>query len=251
MIYLVEHFFSIQGEGRYCGVPSIFLRFGGCNLRCPGFGETWQKGKRVLGCDTVRAVYTQLFKEEWQTIGSADAIDAIVASYTKDLPYRPDVVITGGEPMLYADDPIFAEALEGMVKAGLRVTVETNATIAPDFDRFPVYQELVYAMAVKLSNSGEPLTKRVVPAAIAALAKRGRDSFFKFTLDRAVIERDAKAQIDAITSGCGNEIFCMPLGESIQKLHANAQSVVAFCLRHGYRYSDRLHVRLWNREEKR
>ncbi len=251
MIYLVEHFFSIQGEGRYSGVPSIFLRFGGCNLRCPGFGETIKDGEVIPGCDTVRAVYGSHFKQTWRTIESADEIEAIIASYIKDLGYRPDIVLTGGEPMIYANDPIFNEALGRIVEAGFRVTIETNATIAPDFVRHPFYSDVIFAMAVKLSNSGEPYEKRVIPEAIHALATRGRDPFFKFTLDRAIVEDGAHEQIEGITEGLENEVYCMPLGDSIDKLQMHAPAVVDFCLRHGYHYSDRLHVRLWNREEKR
>ena len=251
MIYLVEHFFSIQGEGRYSGVPSIFLRFGGCNLRCPGFGETIKNGVAIPGCDTVRAVYGSHFKQTWRAIKSADEIDAVIASYTKELDYRPDIVITGGEPMVNSHDPVFNEAVAHMVEEGFRVTMETNATIAPDFVRHPFYADIVFAMAVKLSNSGEPYEKRIVPDAIHALATQGCEPFFKFTLDREIVGVDARDQIEAIRAGLENEVYCMPLGESIDRLQNHAPAVVDFCLTYGYRYSDRLHVRLWNREEKR
>ena len=70
MIYLVEHFYSIQGEGKYLGTPSLFFRFGGCNMKCEGFGctETSPKGVDVLGCDTVYAVDKKHFGSTWQEI---------------------------------------------------------------------------------------------------------------------------------------------------------------------------------------
>jgi len=250
-LYLVEHFFSIQGEGRECGTPSVFLRFGGCNLRCPGFGRHEAGGKTVYGCDTVRAVYGALYRKRWHPVAKADEIEDIVAGHESEAGYRPDIVITGGEPMIYCANPVFNAMLESFISGGYRVTIETNATIAPLFEKHPFYREVIFAMAVKLSNSGEPANRRVVPDAIRALALGAGGSFFKFTLDASLAKNGAAEQIEQICAGYGNEIFCMPLGSDEKELNANAPAVAEFCLKHGYRYSDRLHVRLWNREERR
>ncbi len=250
-LYLVEHFFSIQGEGRYCGVPSVFLRFGGCNLRCPGFGRREVDGKMVYGCDTIRAVYGGLYRKSWHRVAKAQQIESIVAEYESSVAYRPDIVITGGEPMIYASNPVFNSMLEKFVDAGYRVTIETNATIAPSFSEHPFYSRVIFAMAVKLSGSGEPKSRRVVPEAIEALASKGRDSFFKFTLNTALTKKGGAEEIAEICDGYGNEVYCMPLGGDERELSANAAAVAEFCLKNGYRYSDRLHVRLWNREERR
>jgi len=248
MVYLVEHFFSIQGEGRHVGVPSIFLRFGGCNLRCPGFGVYEIDGERVAGCDTLRAVDSKRFKKGWQIFERAGDLVAIVRGYVEKAGYRPHAVITGGEPMIYREDPAFYGLVGWLVREGFEVTIETNATLAPDFERLGYYEGVTFAMAVKLANSGEPLSKRVVPSAIMQLATRGRDSFFKFTVDPALTYKE---EIEEIVAGFGNEVYCMPLGDNATQLAQNAPAVAAFCLEKGYRYSDRLHVRLWNREEKR
>ncbi|WP_457595943.1 7-carboxy-7-deazaguanine synthase QueE [Hydrogenimonas sp.] len=248
-LYLVEDFFSIQGEGRHVGVPSIFLRFGGCNLRCPGFGTHEIDGERVEGCDTLRAVDVKRFKKSWHRYQRATELIAIVRAYVENAGYRPHVVLTGGEPMIYHDHPAFYGLVGWLVREGFVVTIETNATIAPDFDRYRAYGGVTFAMAVKLSNSGERVGKRVVHSAIMALASRGKDSFFKFTLDpRCDTNAD---EIAEIVEGYPNEIYCMPLGENGEELAANAPAVAEFCLHHGYRYSDRLHVRLWNRQERR
>ncbi|WP_456451959.1 7-carboxy-7-deazaguanine synthase QueE [Hydrogenimonas sp.] len=249
MVYLVEDFFSIQGEGRHVGVPSVFLRFGGCNLRCPGFGSYEIDEEIVAGCDTLRAVDKKRFRKIWQPVERATDLIAIVERYLEPLDYRPHVVLTGGEPMLYHDDPAFYGLVGWLVREGFEVTIETNATIAPDFDRYRWYEGVTFAMAVKLSNSGEPMGKRVKMAAIMALATRGKDSFFKFTLDPFATTN--AGEIREIVEGFANEIYCMPLGDDVAQLQKNALLVAEFCLEHGYRYSDRLHVRLWNREEKR
>ncbi len=250
-LYLVEHFFSIQGEGRFAGVPSIFLRFGGCNLRCPGFGNFEVGGRSVAGCDTIRAVYSGLYRKTWHPVRELRELEEIIFEYEDRLSYMPDVVITGGEPMVYADHPIFNALLKRLVEGGYRVTVESNATIAPSLKERPFYSEITFAMAVKLSNSKEPKAKRVVHEAIEVLANETKESFFKFTLDRKLAEGSGAEEIAQIVQRYDNEVYCMPLGSSEKEIGENAPSVADFCLENGYRYSDRLHVRLWNREEKR
>jgi len=251
MIYLVEHFFSVQGEGRFMGSPSIFLRFGGCNLRCPGFGEFWYKGKPILGCDTIRATNQKLFCNSWEEVTDSEYLIKIIENYLKDISFRPDIVLTGGEPMIHSKNRIFYEMVEWLAESNFCITIETNSTIAPSFDEFPAYKNVTFAMAVKLSNSKEPRERRLVPDVINRLATMGKDSFFKFTVDKELIKKDAHSQIEEICKGFTNEIYCMPLGDNIIDLQSNALAVAEFCLKHGYNYSDRLHVRLWNREEKR
>jgi len=251
LIYLVEHFFSIQGEGRHSGVPSIFIRFGGCNLRCPGFGTYTFDEICVRGCDTIRAVDRKRFKSRWQEIVTSETLIAIIRRYLEPIDYRPHVVITGGEPMLYADNPIFYGFIRWLADERFHITIETNATLAPSFEKFPAYNEVTFVMAVKLSNSGEPKKKRLVPDAIQRLAEEGKHSFFKFTLDRALIDKDAASQIKEICAAYHNDVYCMPLGETLEAVQNHAAAVAEFCLRQGYIYSDRLHVRLWNRQEKR
>lgn len=109
MIYLVEHFYSVQGEGKYTGTPSLFLRFGGCNMKCEGFGckETTSDGTEVLGCDTVYAVNKEHFLDTWKQITTTQELLNILELY--ELPESVDVVFTGGEPLLYANDEIFVE----------------------------------------------------------------------------------------------------------------------------------------------
>ncbi|WP_201352398.1 7-carboxy-7-deazaguanine synthase QueE [Hydrogenimonas urashimensis] len=251
MIYLVEHFFSIQGEGRYAGVPSVFLRFGGCNLRCPGYGSYEVDGKILFGCDTVRAVHEKYFASAWQQIGEAESVIEILDRYVEEAGYVPDLVLTGGEPMLYAENPIFYEIVSHALEKGMRVTMETNATLAPDFEKFPAYRRIVFAMAVKLSDSKEPEKRRIVPEAIDALARNGRESFFKFTISARLANREGMEEIEAIAGRYENEIFCMPRGENIALLREHAEKVALFCMKYGYRYTDRLHIRLWNTEERR
>ncbi len=251
-MYLVEHFYSIQGEGKFIGTPSIFFRFGGCNLKCPNFGEYFIKGKKVFGCDSVRAVNKRLFEEDWQKITTKVELIEILNDHLENLEFRPHIVLTGGEPLLYWNEEPFYGFVEFLVEKGFVVTIETNATIEIDFENYPAYKDVIFAMAVKLSNSGEPYERRINKEAIRAIAKNTGYSFFKFTLDRGVIEFDAYEQIvDIVGDYPEIEVFCMPLGDRVEVLRKHDKAVAEFCMIHGFIYSDRLQVRLWNRERRR
>jgi organic radical activating enzyme len=247
MLYLVEHFYSIQGEGRYTGTPSLFFRFGGCNMRCEGFGcsEKAPDGIMVSGCDTVYAVDKKHFGFNWQSIYDSGELISIMDSYV--LPKNVDVVITGGEPLIYADNPVFVDFLKYLVKNHHRVTFETNGAAPVDFVKYPVFAECIYALSVKLSNSAEPYEKRVKPEVFANIAKNAKESFFKFTVDAGHIGSGLEAEIGKIIEYVpGEPVYCMPLGGTKAEVEANTEAVVEFCKRKGYIYSDRLHIRIWD-----
>ena len=248
MFWLSERFFSVQGEGRYAGVPSYFLRTGGCNLRCPGFGTEYKVyGEARLGCDTWFASDRAL-GERWEAVeSSAGLLDELDREF-KIIGYRPHVVITGGEPMIYASDQTFYKVVAGLVERGIKITFETNGTMEIDFGSFPAYESCVFSLSVKLSNSGEPLQRRLKPAALKKIAAHSREYFLKFTIDREIIEsRKAWEEITAVRSLLPEaEIFCMPVGESRFAIGNNDQAVFDFCIRHNLRYSDRLHIRIFD-----
>lgn len=252
MVYLVEHFYSIQGEGKFVGTPSIFFRFGGCNLKCPAFGEYFVKGKIVYGCDTIRAVKREFFQNEWKEIKDKKELIDILKDYLENIDFKPHIVITGGEPLIYAKERAFYEFIKYLINEDFIVTIETNTTIEIDFDKYPAYSDVIFAMAVKLSNSGDPYEKRVNKKAIKAVIENTKFSFFKFTLDRGLIETRAFDEIvDIVEPYPEVEIFCMPLGDKPEILKKHDKAVAEFCLVYGFIYSDRLHVRLWNREKRR
>ena len=226
LLPISEIFYSIQGEGKYAGKPSVFLRVGGCNLTCHGFSEK--------GCDSYYAV-DKSYKNEWKKL----SIEEIKNEISRYLEFTPHLVITGGEPTLYYEKlyPLI-EWFDG------EITIETNATIFIDFEKYPLYKNVTFAMSVKLSNSGEEYKKRVNKKSIVNIAKNAKKSFFKF-----VIDRNLKSEIEYIIEGNKLEIFCMPLGATKEELEKNAPFVFDFCLKNGYSYSDRIHIRLFGKKK--
>ncbi len=250
MLYLVEHFYSIQGEGKYTGVPSVFFRFGGCNMKCEGFGciEKAPDGSEVLGCDTVYAVNKEYFSYNWIPIKDSKELLNILDLY--ELPHAVDIVLTGGEPLIYANDEIFVKFLEKLTQNGHQITFETNGSIAVDFKKFPVYKECIFALSVKLSNSNEKFEKRVKGDVIYSIASNAKEAFFKFSVDEESINLGLEDEIETIISHSPKtKVYCMPLGGSKEEVEANSEPLVEFCKAKGYNFSDRLHIRIWDKNK--
>ncbi|CAD7288644.1 7-carboxy-7-deazaguanine synthase QueE [Campylobacter suis] len=242
---LVESFLSIQGEGKYQGRLAVFLRFFGCNLRCEGFGVSAispKTGERIVGCDTIRAVSSHF---DAPAIKNANELILIVRNLEANLAQKPIVVITGGEPLLHYKEPVFLEFLEQILLTN-DVHFETNGTILVDFEKFPLYKKCYFAISVKLENSAESEQKRINAVALNAIKAHAKDSFYKFVL---CAKDSEKTQIDKILAICKNEVWCMPMGADKNELVKNAISVANFAIKHGYNYSERVHIRLWDKKE--
>ena len=247
MFYLTEQFFSIQGEGKYAGTPSYFLRTGGCNLSCPGFGAKYEvDGKTKQGCDTYFAV-DGAFAKQWQKVEESASLVHQLQHEFETIGYLPDVVITGGEPLMYHADSVFYGVITWLVEKGVRVTFETNGTIEINFEAYPAYRDCVFALSLKLANSGEPREKRIKPQALKNIQANTKESFLKFTIDRALVDTTAFEEIDEIRAMLPElDIYCMPVGESRDTIWRNDKAVFEFCMKHNFHYSDRLHIRVFD-----
>nr|WP_297998124.1 7-carboxy-7-deazaguanine synthase QueE [uncultured Campylobacter sp.] len=169
-----------------------------------------------------------------------------VSPQSAKLHQKPIVVITGGEPLLHHKEALFYEFVCELLARGHAVHFETNGTILVDFEKFPVYKSCVFAVSPKLSNSAEPRERRLNFAALRSLKQNAKDSFYKFVISP---EFDAQPEIREILAVCGGEVYCMPRGADRRELESGAQFCVDFCLKNGYNYSDRLHIRIWGEKD--
>lgn len=215
---IAEIFYSVQGEGTLVGVPSVFVRTSGCNLRCE-----W--------CDTP---YTS-----WNPEGREMTIDAILAE-VRGHP-AAHVVVTGGEPMIA---PGVVELTE---RLGLHVTVETAGTVYQ-----PVKCDLM-SISAKLANStpkGQWAAQhdrlRYQPDVLKRLIS-GYDYQLKFVV--AAPEDLTEIEVMLKETGADRKrVVLMAEGIDAGKLHERALWLVELCKREGFRYSPRLHIDLFGNQ---
>jgi len=235
---------TIQGEGKCTGNPSVFVRFGKCNMQCPGFEVEYEtpSGIKKCSCDSFYAS-DSAFRDEWKKYAKAKEL---IEEVSKILPkYKVDIVITGGEPLLYWKDIEFQKFLKYYVENGFKVTIETNASINITLEE-KWHKELLFSMSVKLSNSGEKLSKRLNINTLTNIINRSKESYLKFVVDKELIQ-NATQEIDDILQHIPTcEVYLMPLGDTSEIIDENALAVIELALEKGYKYSDRLHIRVWN-----
>ncbi len=244
---------TLQGEGLRMGVPSIFIRTGGCNFTCAGFGCSAISpidGSEIMGCDSIHAVSAKHFKQTWDYYDTAsELVEAILVHYNirpEGHSEKPDLVFTGGEPLIHHSDPAMIGALEYFISRGHKVYFETNGTQFIDFEKYSIYKEVSFSISVKMSTSGEEKSKRWKPEVVNQYLRHTEGSYFKFVLSKKSIKKESNEVLEFLnqvpTFGI---VYCMPLGETAEEVELNAKHVYEFSAKHGFRYSDRLHIRIY------
>ena len=277
-IKIAELFYSVQGEGRYMGVPSVFLRTFGCNFKCAGFGmpkgelstEVEAIANRITefkkyeelplvstGCDSY-ASWDPRFKDLSPMLTS----DAIAERICEILPFNgwreEHLVITGGEPLL-GWQRAYPELLEHPKMQGLReLTFETNGTqkLSKEFKDYlrlwgmeeRGYHKLTFSVSAKLSCSGEERHEAIRPDIVCEYQEVGY-TYLKFVI---ATEEDAEEALETLdiyrAEGFDGPCYLMPVGgvESVYTL--NNRRVAELAMQNGLRYSDRLQVPLFKNE---
>lgn len=221
-----ELFYSVQGEGLLAGVPSVFVRTSGCNLRC-----RW--------CDTPYA--------SSEPEGEQQTVEEVVAR-VREYPAR-HVVLTGGEPMLAKG----IEDLAGMLKeAGYHVTIETAGTIEPD----GIACDLA-SLSPKLADStpdaeqfGEGWSKRHEESRIQQEVLNAwavaYSCQFKFVVSDSGDMEEIEKILEAVTPRPEpGRVLLMPEGTDSATLQERSQIVAELCKETGYRFCPRLHIELY------
>ena len=272
-----EIFYSAQGEGRFVGVPSVFLRTFGCNFTCSGFGcapgvrstEADEVAKNVhlysdfnslplvnTGCDSYASWHPE-FKHLSPVYETGEVIDRMLAltpnhHWQQDNGNDVHLVITGGEPLLgwqrMYEELLSADRMQDLAN----LTFETNGTqtIQPRFADFleewnTVEREITFSISPKLSASGEAWSDAICPNTVLSYQDYGT-AYLKFVVDseRHFDEVDqAVSEYRAV--GFTGKVYVMPQGGVVTPYAENRVKVADWALTRGYNYSPRLHVDLW------
>lgn len=270
-----EIFRSVQGEGRYAGVPSLFLRFWGCNFQCRGFRDPTRQIPAIAahkarslaevpvaeaGCDTEYAwapVFRHLSKLDTAT-AMADRLMALApAFHDPGTETWTHLVLTGGEPMLSQVAIVdVLEVLEQRDNLPRFVTIETNATQAPrdTFARFlesrygSEHREWLWSASPKLRLSGEGWDQAIRPEVLAACNALSPAGQLKYVVDGSDEAWDdvARATSTFRAAGIEWEVMIMPVGATLDRLNETQAAICEGAIERGYRFTPRLHVWLFD-----
>lgn len=219
-LWIAETFVSIQGEGVLAGTPSLFIRTSGCNLRCHF-------------CDTPYS--------SWQAAGEPRTIASLLSALERHSRVA-HAVVTGGEPLIAKGIEALVAALKGR---GLHVTVETAGT------RFIDLPVDLWSISPKLASSAPPAdsgwrerheAERVRDDAIVAMMRRPHQ--LKFVAGQPADLDEIEAWVARVGADA-RDVMVMPEGTSVEAIDAVASWLVPALIERGWRYCDRLHIRLF------
>lgn len=279
-IKIAELFYSIQGEGRYMGVPSVFLRTFGCNFKCAGFGmprgEVSHEATDIAATHTMITPFTKYedlplvstgcdsyasWHPDFKDLSPMLTSEAITDRIMEIIPHNEwkdeHLVITGGEPLL-GWQRAYPDLLNNPKMRDLKeITFETNGTqkLTPEFKEYLTdwafgsdEREITFSVSAKLPASGEKWEEAICPEVVCEYEQVGT-AYLKFVVATEEDIADAECAVGAFRdAGFEGHVYLMPVGgvESVYTL--NAKNVAVAAMNRGWRYSDRLQVPLFKNE---
>ena len=277
-IKVAELFYSIQGEGRFMGVPSVFLRTFGCNFKCAGFGmpkgELSEEANNIVpdrytnyrdlplvstGCDSY-ASWDVRFKHLSPLLSVDSIADTIVDLLPNKKWQDEHLVITGGEPLL-GWQRSYPDLLNHTSMDSLKeITFETNGTqkLTDEFKQYlhtwkyhsdkDFWREVTFSVSAKLPCSGESWEDAIKPDIVLEYEDYGH-TYLKFVIATEEDLKDAERAVEEYrNAGFTGHVYLMPVGGVERVYHLNNRSVADMAMRKGWRYSDRLQVPLFKNE---
>lgn len=235
-----EIFSTVQGEGRFVGRPSVFIRSSLCNLQCNWCDTdyTWNwEGTPFTHERDAEAGYRKYRQEEQILDWSIEQVADRAAGFGCG-----NFVFTGGEPLLHESDWVsLMKELASRSESPVQFEIETNGTRRPGKAFLDQISHL--NVSPKLANSGMKREQRIREEILIELAGTAKADF-KFVADT----EDDLGEILEIVALAGlpaDRVFLMPRGTTVEAIDARSAWVVGQCQAHGFRFSDRLHVRLF------
>lgn len=279
MLKVSEIFSSIQGEGRFVGVPSVFLRTFGCSLTCPGFGmprgEATQEIENVInilpsiekfedlplvstGCDSYASWHPK-FKHLSPKLSNdelEERINALIpgGEWTGS-GQEFHLVFTGGEPLMAGWQKFYIDLLTRFVEKGLRdITFETNGTRAVS-DELIAYLNseprlhVTWSVSPKLTVSGHATEETLFPEVLQSFNKVNNSYLYCKYVVRDLVDMDEVKLFQDSYKAAGvtvNSVYLMPEGGVVNERQTLTERVVAdLAIEKGYRYTPRLHLNIY------
>lgn len=279
-IKVSELFYSIQGEGRYMGVPSVFLRTFGCNFTCDGFGMP--RGEKTNERHAINAKLYKSYRDlplvstgcdsyaswdpRFKNLSPLLSVDSIAKAITDILPYKEwreeHLVITGGEPLLGWQKQYPTLLSHPLMRNLKEITFETNGTqkLKQEFADYLYewsegdpwntrsYDSITFSVSAKLPASGEKWEEAIIPENILQYQEVGH-VYLKFVVaTEKDIEDAERAEEEFRRAGFSGNTYIMPVGGVDSVYNLNAKNVALAAMKRGWRYSDRLQVPLFKNE---
>lgn len=270
----VRRFGVTQGEGKFLGIRSVFIRTFGCSLTCPSFGlEHGQRTEEPMdiaksihlyaniselpaakyGCDSYFSVYPQ-----FKNLSPKLDVDALAEMTIQaaggtffDNPASPiHLILTGGEPMMIGWQKQYGELIQAIRRRDpnpgvMNVTIETNGTYRLASNSFLSDVNLTWSVSPKLTASGHTHSEAIHPEVVATYFHRSSDLYLKYVV-QSVNDFD---EVDEVTKqfeeACGSrlQVFIMPEGATVEEYNKHSTvELVAEAVKRGYNITPRLQV---------
>ena len=247
-------FYTLEGEGRFIGHPSVFMRMSMCNLTCIGF----KSADAPFGCDSYVS-WSKKNKMSYEEIAQYFEKN----DYHNRLRDGALLKLTGGEPFIQQKNLIefvkfimarwdFANfsrtlTIEDVNRPQLYIDFETNGTIMPDPEWFRIGATVTFTTSPKLTSNGDPVEKRYKPEVLRFLAEQ--NACFKFVVQKEEdVTEILEKYVNEPTIGVPSElVWLMPCAGSREELTVVGTNVAELCKKYGFKFSNRLHLQLWNK----